>query len=202
VIGIHGSHKDAVNLKNQLTLFVKEELKMNLVRSHDKILITHATKGKANFLGYRIAKTPQNKLRPDVHGISVFFNPRPQLTAPVSLIVTKLKEAGFAKGASGAPTRKGSFIHYDLATIIEKYLLVARGILNYYSGCSNYSVLRARVLYILKYSCFLTFASKLKLRTIKKVIKKFGYDLAVDSKGKGSAKGSKGLKAYYELQSK
>jgi hypothetical protein len=40
------------------------------------------------------------------------------------------------------------------------------------------------------------------LRTIKKVIKKFGYDLAVDSKGKGSAKGSKGLKAYYELQSK
>ena len=39
-----------------------------------------------------------------------------------------------------------------------------------------------------------------KLKTKKKVFDRFGYDLAVDSLGKGSAKGSKGLKGYYNLQ--
>lgn len=209
IIGVHGSHKDTSELKNKLTHFMREELLMEL--SETKIIITHATEGKANFLGYRIANIPQHKKDTPPIKVStrlcqtrpvgrIRFNPRPQLTAPVTRISNKLKEAGFARGSNNSPTRNGSFIHYDLATIIEKYLLVARGILNYYSGCSNYTVLRARVLYILKYSCALTFASKLKLRTCKKVFNKFGYDLAVTSDGQGSSKGSQELRAYYDLQ--
>lgn len=72
--------------------------------------------------------------------------------------------------------------------------------MNYYSGCSNYSTLRARVLYILKYSCALTFASKLRLKTKRKVFSRFNFDLAVRPDGNGSAKGTKGLKAYYKIQ--
>jgi hypothetical protein len=176
---------------------------MNL--SEDKTLITHTKTHKAKFLGHMIAITPDH--RKPVRSITrlgvnkkVLLSTRPQITAPVTLIVEKLRVAGFAKGADCRPTRKGDYIYYDLATIIEKYLLIARGILNYYSGCSNYAVLRARVLYILKYSCALTFAAKLRLRTLSKVFGKFGHDLAVTFDGKASAKGTKGLLAYYGLQ--
>ena len=205
IIAIRGSKNDAMNLKNLLTKFVKEKLLMGFFE--EKILITHATTEKAMFLGYQIAIIPQSKkpsrsiIRAGV-AKTVIFNTRPQLTAPISKIVEKLKFAGFARGNSCHPTRKGAYIYYDLATIIEKYLLIAQGILNYYSGCSNYAVLRARVLYILKYSCALTFASKLRLKSIHKVFTKFGYDLAVSFDGKSSAKGTYGLNAYYLLQKK
>lgn len=203
IIAIHGSKADANNLKALLTEFVKNELNLDL--SQEKTSITHATSGKAKFLGHLIANTPQSKkpIRSIVRlGITktVSLNTRPQLLAPITTIAEKLRLAGFARGRNCRPSRKGAYIYYDLATIIEKYLLVARGILNYYSGCSNYASLRARVLYILKYSCALTFASKLKLGTVRKVFTKFGYDLAVSYDGKGSAKGSKGLKA--KLQEK
>lgn len=203
IMGIHGSKADVLLLKSRLTDFVRDELRM--VLSEEKTLITHSTTNKAKFLGHLIANTPQKK-KP-IRSIkrlgvtkTVTFNTRPQLLAPITTIAERLKLAGFARGGNCTPTRKGAYIYYDLATIIEKYLQAARGIQNYYSGCSNYATLRARVLYILKYSCALTFAAKLHLRTVKKVFTKFGYDLAVTYDGVGSAKGSAGLKAYYKLQ--
>lgn len=205
IIAQQGSKQDALDLKEKLSIFVKEELHMIL--SEEKTLITHAKSGKANFLGYRIANTPDYKkpiraITRQGENKKVLMSTRPQLTAPVTKIVEKLKEAGYARGSDCRPTRKGAQIYYDLATIITKYLYVARGILNYYSGCSNYAVLRARIQYILKYSCALTFAAKLKLRTAKKVFNKFGYDLAVTPDGKSSAKSTKGLLVYYQLQNK
>jgi len=57
---------------------------------------------------------------------------------------------------------------------------VAHGFLNYYSFASNYARLRARILFILKYSLALTLANKYKLGTLHKTFKKFGYDLRVE----------------------
>lgn len=54
-----------------------------------------------------------------------------------------------------------------------------RGILNYYSLATNYSKLAGKIHYILKYSCVLTIASKMKLATKKKVFKKYGKDLNI-----------------------
>lgn len=45
--------------------------------------------------------------------------------------------------------------------------------------CNNYGKLAARVHFILKYSCVLTIASKMKLKTKKKVFKKYGKDLKI-----------------------
>lgn len=60
-----------------------------------------------------------------------------------------------------------------------------RGILNYYSLANNYGNLAARVHYIMKYSCVLTIASKMKLNSKKKVFKKYGKYLNIlNEKGK------------------
>lgn len=51
----------------------------------------------------------------------------------------------------------------------------------YYSFADNYGSL-GRIHYILKYSCILTLASKLKLKTAKKVFAKYGKDIQIKDK--------------------
>jgi hypothetical protein len=53
---------------------------------------------------------------------------------------------------------------------------IARGLMNYYTFVNNYTRVRARVLYLLKYSCALTLASKFRLGTLKKTFNELGYD--------------------------
>jgi hypothetical protein len=48
--------------------------------------------------------------------------------------------------------------------------------------------LKARIIYILINSCALTFASKKKLRTVKKGFHKYGYNLEVEELVKGENK--------------
>ena len=72
--------------------------------------------------------------------------------------------------------------------IIAHYKAIGIGLLNYYSCADNFTRVKARVTYILKYSCALTFASKLKLKTLNKVFMKYGYDLAVSELVKGKNK--------------
>lgn len=84
--------------------------------------------------------------------------------------------------------RVGKFVYLPLPLIIDKYLSLGRGLLNYYSCADNLTRLEARITYILKYSCILTFASKMRLYTMKKVIKKFGYNLIVKQEVKGQVK--------------
>jgi hypothetical protein len=113
--------------------------------------------------------------------------PRPVLDAPIDEIVKKLMQRGYAKNKSIPgksnqtiwPTRNGRFINLTLDGIIDHYKMVERGILNYYSLANNYGKLAGIVHYLLKYSCVLTIASKMKLKTMKKVFRKYGKKLSV-----------------------
>jgi hypothetical protein len=80
------------------------------------------------------------------------------------------------------PTHNAKFINNSLDQIIEYYKSVERGILEYYSLANNYGRLVSRVHFILKFSCVLTIASKMKLRTMKKVFRKYGKLLSVELK--------------------
>ena len=185
LIGVIGSKSDVIRIREDLRTFLTERLQLTL--SLDKSKITHSSKDKAYFLGTEIRITPYSKrpLRTLIRNeetITCAVTPRPQLLAPIKKIVEKLKAAGYCKMKNNRPTRKGSLIHYELETIIEHYLAIASGIINYYSFASNFARIRARVLYILYYSCVLTFASKLKLKTKAKVITKYGTKLKVESK--------------------
>ncbi len=184
IIGVDGSKEDCIELKNKINVFLQDEL--NLVLNLEKTKITHAEKDHAKFLGYKIYKTKMSKmsLRRNTLGRLSRIVPRLILDAPIPEIVEKLTERKYAR-KGGVPTRNARFINHQLPDIINHYRAVERGILNYYSLCNNYRRLVARVHYILKYSCVLTIASKMKLSTKKKVFKKYGKDLRIlNEKGK------------------
>lgn len=184
ILGIIGSYQDCIDIKNDLGSFLKDKLGLEL--SLAKTLITNSTKDKAHFLGFDIAITPYQKrqlVRSQRSDGSIRLSAqtsRPQILAPIKKIVAKLQTKGYCKnGFKGNPTRVGRLIHLSLPMIISNYLSIGRGLLNYYACTDNFTVLKARITYILKYSCALTFASKLKLYTLKKVFSKYGYNLKI-----------------------
>lgn len=178
IIGVDGSKKDCSKLKNEVNTFLQNELKMLI--NLEKTKITNATKNHVEFLGYKIYKTKMSKMsiRKNKLGLLTRIVPKTVLDSPINNIVKKLIERKYANKA-GNPTRKGRFINNHLSYIINYYLRVERGILNYYSLCNNYVKLAAVVHFILKYSCVLTIASKMKLNTKKRVFKKYGKDLKI-----------------------
>eukprot|EP00980_Cylindrotheca_fusiformis_P030292 scaffold24635_cov1547-Cylindrotheca_fusiformis.AAC.2 len=100
------------------------------------------------------------------------------LDGPVDQIVEKLKQCGYAN-KKGSPTRNGRFINHPLYDMVEHYKMVERGILQYYKLANNYGRVAARTHYILKYSCALTIASKMKLTTLRRVFNKYGKNLSI-----------------------
>ena len=178
LIGAISSKQECLILRNQIKEFLWDNLELTL--NLDKTKITHATKSSALFLGYVIHISPISKhqIKKNKNGKLVRRIPRPLFDAPIKDIVEKLKENKFANKI-GNPTRNGKLIHLSLKDIIEYYRSVERGILNYYSLASNYGRASARIHYILKYSCALTIASKMKLRTKKKVFSKYTIDLRI-----------------------
>jgi group II intron reverse transcriptase/maturase len=184
IISVDGTKEDCINLRNQIKEFLSN--KINLTLNVEKTKITNAQSESAKFLGYIIHKTTMNKMpiRRDKKGRLSQVVPRPMTDAPIKEIVEKLIERNYVK-RNGNPTRNARFINHTLADIINHYRSVERGILNYYSLATNYSRLAGRIHFILKYSCVLTIASKMKLRTKKKVFKKYGKDLKIlNEKGK------------------
>jgi hypothetical protein len=184
ILGINGSYQDCIDIKKDLGSFLKDKLGLEL--SLAKTLITNSTKDKAHFLGFDIAITPYNKrqlVRSQRSDGSIRLSAqtsRPQILAPIKIIVATLETKGYCKkGLKANPTGVGRLIHLSLPMIINNYLSIGRGLLNYYACTDNFTVLKARITYILKYSCALTFASKLKLYTLKKVFSKYGYNLKI-----------------------
>lgn len=184
IIGVDASKNDCIELKNKINHFLRTEL--NMVLNLDKTKITNAQKETAKFLGYGIHKTVMSKMPIRVNKLGRLYRivPRPILDAPIKDIEKRLIERKYAAKV-GKPTRNAKFINHRLFDIINHYRAVERGILNYYSLANNYGNLAAKVHFILKYSCVLTIASKMKLKTKKKVFKKYGKDLMIlNDKGK------------------
>ena len=184
IIGLNGPKIYCKEIVYMCKKFLYEELKLTL--NIEKTKITHSQQESAIFLGYRVHKTKLKKMK-------ISYNSRNKLTrrvtntvldSPIDLIVQKLIEKGYAK-KSGVPTRNGKFTNHTLYDIVEHYKMVERGILQYYSLANNYGRVAARVHYILKYSCALTIASKMKLKTLKRVFNKYGKDINIkDHTGK------------------
>lgn len=162
-------------------------LGINLSIVKTLITITHATTDKVQFLGFDISIIPYTKTKHNILTIESLPNnsginrSRVQILAPTTQLVEQLSIKGYCcNGQKGVPTRMGKLINLTLPMIIEHYLMVGRVILNYYAYADNFTTLKYRISYILKYSCGLTFAAKLRIPTIKRVFIKYGYDLKVN----------------------
>jgi len=96
-------------------------------------------------------------------------------------IYKKFVETGFIKMKDNVikPTSLRRLVHHPLYNIIVYYNSIYRGIANYYRVCSNRSYLN-NIHYLLKVSCALTIALKMKLKTIHKVMKRYGKNLTIN----------------------
>jgi len=167
IIGVIGSKKDCEEIKTKVKEYLENKLALKL--SEENIKIKHATTSYARFLETDI------RISPNIYKGE--YLKKPLLLAPINMIVDKLKDKGMVKGVGNNPTRVGKWTNLTHEQIIKKYLLVARSILNYYIFVNNYARLRARVLYIIKYSCALTLGSKLRIKTLNQTFNKFGNSL-------------------------
>lgn len=180
IMGLNGPKVYCEQIVEECRIFLFEQLKLTL--NVEKTRITHSYLDSAKFLGYCVYKTKSSKMR-----IAYACNAKGKcnrrttntvLDGPVNQIVEKLKQRGYAN-KKDMPTRNGRFINQSLYDIVEHYKMVERSILQYYKLANNYSRVAARIHYILKYSCALTIASKMKLTTLRRVFNKYGKNLNI-----------------------
>nr|YP_009488807.1 hypothetical protein [Grateloupia filicina]AWD77488.1 hypothetical protein [Grateloupia filicina] len=176
LIGIAGSKDDCLQIQKRILEIFQKDFK--LILNLKKIEMTHASTDGVYFLGYNIYTWNMGKDRTKNSKALLNSTNKIVINAPIKEVIKRLALNGYCKN-SGNPTRCGRLVHEPLHEIISKYLTLQQNLFSYYSMASNYKQLAGRIHYILKYSCALTFASKLKLKTLKKVFKKFGRDLTV-----------------------
>lgn len=184
IMGLNGPKIYCKKIVEECKMFLFEQLKLTL--NIEKTKITHSQLDSATFLGYRVHRTRLSKMK-------IAYNLKGQLSrrttntildGPIDQIVKKLNERGYTK-KDGSPTRNRRFINHTLYDMVEHYKMVERAILQYYKLANNYGRVAARVHHILKYSCALTIASKMKLNTLRRVFNKYGKNLNIkDRSGK------------------
>lgn len=178
IIGLNGPKTYCERIVEKCRIFLFEQLKLTL--NVKKTKITYNQLDSTQFLGYRIykAKLSKTKIAYTSKGKLARKTTNIVLDGPIDQIVEKLKQRGYAN-KKGLPTRNGRFINHPPYDIVEHYKMVEKGILQYYKLANNYGRVAARIHYILKYSCALTIASKMKLTTLRRVFNKYGKNLNI-----------------------
>ena len=178
LVGVIGSKADCEGLQSRIEDILKKEFFFEL--NFEKTIITNAKQECVFFLGHNIyvpEPTKDQHLSRKGNKLVKTAN-RPLLDAPIDKIVLKLSSVGYCK-INGTPTKFAKLSQEPLTKIIYKYKALQNGLLSYYSMANNYGRLSARIHWILKYSCALTIASKMKLGTLRKVFKHYGANLEI-----------------------
>lgn len=172
LIGIIGSHEDAEAVKNDLTRFLKE--KMRLTLSAEKTVITH-TSERARFLGYDIAVSRNQDIKRKQNGVRQrVYSGVVKLYVPHKKYEAKLLEYGAIRIKKDALTGKehwrvmhrGKLINLTDIEILSKYNAEVRGLYNFYSIACNVSILNS-FSSRMKYSMLKTFGAKYRTQVAK-----------------------------------
>jgi len=176
LVGISGPRSLAEQVKEELSIFLSQRLKLTL--STEKTKITHARKEQAHFLGtclsigrggvQRVVTTFNHSTRP-IRRRST--GSEMIMTAPLADLIKKLHSKGLCT-VTGQPTTKTAWIYLEAEQLILLYNGINRGIQNYYRFTDNFSNL-TRIQYILKFSLAHTLAAKYKC-SLRQIFKRFG----------------------------
>jgi len=149
LLGFSGPKAEAEEIKERLTQFLRDDLKLEL--SQDKTLITHARTRAARFLGYDIITQ---------HGTHVSRGRR-TVNGPIGLRVPpdviKAKKAPYLK--RGKPAHRSAWIKESDHTIVSAYGAIYRGIVQYYLLAGNVFRLN-RLQWVMETSMLRTLAAK------------------------------------------
>jgi Type II intron maturase/Reverse transcriptase (RNA-dependent DNA polymerase) len=130
LFGFVGTRREAQEIKQQLSHFLRETLKLEM--SQEKTLITHASTHAARFLNYHIVNqqndTKQTKKRRSANGHIA-------LLVPPDVVESKCTPYLRA----GKPIHRTEMLDDDDFTIIERYQQEYRGIVQYYLLAQNVS---------------------------------------------------------------
>lgn len=173
LIGVTGSKKDAIAIKENIKKFLKERLALEL--SDEKTLITH-TEAPAKFLGYEITVLKSNLTRRDSKGyLKRSYNKKIRLKVNSDVLKRKLLSYGAMRievingKEVWKPKHRSELILNDDLEILDSYNREIRGLYNYYSIANNCSILHG-FCHVMKFSMLKTFAGK--YRTLKTKITK------------------------------
>lgn len=165
LIGVIGDKKDALQIKADLTIFLKEKLGLEL--SQEKTLITHS-KSFARFLGYDIATDKTTKIMYRKDGVKTKKSGHIVMYLPKDKWVDKLKELGVINRETLRDNNmewrgksRTAMLYLDDLEILSIYNAEIRGMYNYYKLANNVSVLN-KFHWIMENSFLKTLANKHK----------------------------------------
>jgi hypothetical protein len=180
-LGFIGPKSEAEAIKQQLKMFLREELKLEL--SEEKTLITHARSEAAKFLGYEITRMHNDEQRTKrrTNGGSETMcrsvNAQIELRVPKDVIEAKSQRY---YGQEKKAKHRAELLDNEDYTIVLTYQLEYRGIANYYQLAHNMFHL-SKLKRIMEISLTKTLAAKYKLPVVK-VYEKYGATLMVQGK--------------------
>lgn len=188
IIGVLGSFTFAKSLKQKIATFLKTELKLKL--NFVKTFIKDASKRKsASFLGVNIdrisaVKSEIKNYRNKRGHMQRISQTATVLKVPISKLLNKLIKKGHAKkkiNRFGVVTIVGEsrikWQNIPVKELVIRFKAVFNGILNYYSFVDNKT--RLNIIYwILLSGLTKTIAQKFRMKSMKRVFKKYGKDLS------------------------
>lgn len=180
VMAIRGTRAETNKILEDTRVFLKNELKLDL--SETKTLITTPRKRSALFLGTNIRISNHINYVAGERGQRIKTVSQVVLNAPMDRIYRKLAEANLLNLNSMNSKPRFLWLAEDKDQIIKLYNSVLRGYLNYYSFTNNYPKVASSLEWILKNSCAMLLAAKFKLRTVNKVLTKYGKNLKGEGK--------------------
>jgi group II intron reverse transcriptase/maturase len=161
LLGFTGPRAEAERIRDQLAVFLRDELKLEL--NTDKTLITHARTRAARFLGYEIIVQHNDSKRTNGRRT---INGRLSLRVPRDVI--KAKCAPLLK--HGKPCRRPTLLNLDDFDIVKTYGAEYRGVVQYYLLATDVWRL-ARFQWVAETSMLQTLANKHKSSVTKMAAK-------------------------------
>ena len=178
IIAVNGSKEDCIEIKRQFADFISSTLKMEL--SEEKTLITHSNT-HARFLGYDVRVRRSNQIKKSGKISKRTLHNMVELNIPLEDKIMKFlfSKNVIAQKKDGTiePVHRNRLIRCTPLEIVNTYNAELRGLCNYYSLGSNFTMLNY-FSYLMEYSCLKTLACKHK-SSIGKIKNKYR-----DGKGK------------------
>lgn len=173
LLGYIGPRAEAEEIKQQLTAFLRDDLKLEL--SQAKTLITHARTQAARFLGYEVTTIQDNTKRSRSKGVM-----RRSVNGQIGLRVPRevLQEKCHHYKRKGKAIHRTELTNESDYTILMTYQMEYRGIVNYYRLAYNLHTLQ-HLKWIMDTSLTKTLAHKHKL-SVPKVYEKYRAELNVN----------------------
>jgi proton translocating ATP synthase F1 alpha subunit/group II intron reverse transcriptase/maturase len=174
LIGVNGSRKMAIQIRDEVSEFLQSELKLSL--NLEKIRITHISKG-VPFLGYKLGR--RTYVTRQLYGKKKYRRRLSLRTLNVDLkrVTKALASKGFCD-SSAKPKPQFKFLRLPQSEINLKINSILKGLSEWWKYAGNRRQALSYASYILRFSTAKLYAAKFRLKRVAAVMKRCGRDLS------------------------